>query len=117
MRTAATVVQVNGDGSLVLQAGKMKMTAKPGQVRLIEGQPQPKKRAAAPKTGPAPTLHLERRASSELDILGYETLEAESGVENYLDAAVMAKLETVTRDDLMTLTADDVLRARGKLDE
>ena len=96
VRTATTVVQVNGDGSLVLQAGKMKMTAKPGQVRLIEGQPQPKKRAAAPKTGPAPTLHLERRASSELDIRGYETLEAESVVENYLDAAVMAKLETVT---------------------
>ena len=96
VRTAATVVQVNGDGSLVLQAGKMKMTAKPGQVRLIEGQPQVKKQAAAPKAGPAPTLHLERRASSELDIRGYETLEAESVVENYLDAAVMAKLETVT---------------------
>ena len=96
VRTAATVVQVNGDGSLVLQAGKMKMTAKPGQVRLIEGQPQVKKQAAAPKPGPAPTLHLERRASSELDIRGYETLEAESVVENYLDAAVMAKLETVT---------------------
>ena len=96
VRTAATVVQVNGDGSLVLQAGKMKMTAKPRQVRLIEGQPQVKKQAAAPKTGPAPTLHLERRASSELDIRGYETLEAESVVENYLDAAVMAKLETVT---------------------
>ncbi len=96
VRTAATVVQVNGDGSLVLQAGKMKMTAKTGQVRLIEGQPQVKKQAAAPKTGPAPTLHLERRASSELDIRGYETLEAESVVENYLDAAVMAKLETVT---------------------
>ena len=29
----------------------------------------------------------------------------------------LAKLGTVTRDDLMTLTADDVLRARGKLDE
>ena len=96
VRTAATVVQVNGDGSLVLQAGKMKMTAKPGQVRLIEGQPQAKKQAAAPKTGPAPSLHLERRASSELDIRGYETLEAESVVEHYLDAAVMAKLETVT---------------------
>ena len=96
VRTAATVVQVNGDGSLVLQAGKMKMTAKPGQVRLIEGQPQVKKQAAAPKTGPAPSLHLERRASLELDIRGYETLEAESVVENYLDAAVMAKLETVT---------------------
>ena len=96
VRTAATVVQVNGDGSLVLQAGKMKMTAKPGQVRLIEGQPQQKKQPMAPKTTPAPTLHLERRASSELDIRGYETLEAESVVENYLDAAVMAKLETVT---------------------
>ena len=96
VHTAATVVQVNGDGSLVLQAGKMKMTAKPGQVRLIEGQPQAKKQAAVPKAGTAPTLHLERRASSELDIRGYETLEAESVVENYLDAAVMAKLETVT---------------------
>ena len=96
VRTAATVVQVNGDGSLVLQAGKMKMTAKPGQVRLIEGQPQQKKQPMAPKTTPVPTLHLERRASSELDIRGYETLEAESVVENYLDAAVMAKLETVT---------------------
>ena len=96
VRTAATVVQVNGDGSLVLQAGKMKMTAKPGQVRLIEGQPQHKKQPMAPKTTPVPTLHLERRASSELDIRGYETLEAESVVENYLDAAVMAKLETVT---------------------
>ena len=96
VRTAATVVQVNGDGSLVLQAGKMKMTAKPGQVRLIEGQPQQKKQPMAPKATPTPTLHLERRASSELDIRGYETLEAESVVENYLDAAVMAKLETVT---------------------
>ena len=29
----------------------------------------------------------------------------------------LAKLEMVTRDDLMTITPDDVLRARGKLDE
>ena len=97
VRTAATVVQVNGDGSLVLQAGKMKMTAKPGQVRLLEEQTRQKaKQQAAPRTTPAPQLRLERRASSELDIRGYETLEAESVVENYLDAAVMAKLETVT---------------------
>ena len=74
----------------------MKMTAKRGQVRLIEGQPQQKMQPMAPKTTPVPTLHLERRARSELDIRGYETLEAESVVENYLDAAVMAKLETVT---------------------
>ena len=97
VRTAATVLQVSGDGSLVLQAGKMKMTAKPGQVRLLEEQTRQKaKQQAAPRTTPAPQLRLERRASSELDIRGYETLEAESVVENYLDAAVMAKLETVT---------------------
>ena len=97
VRTAATVVQVNGDGSLVLQAGKMKLTARPEQVRLPEEQTQQKKKQQpAPRTTPAPQLRLERRASSELDIRGYETLEAESVVENYLDAAVMAKLETVT---------------------
>ena len=97
VRTAATVLQVSGDGSLVLQAGKMKMKAKPGQVRLLEEQTRQKaKQQAAPRTTPAPQLRLERRASSELDIRGYETLEAESVVENYLDAAVMAKLETVT---------------------
>ena len=97
VRTAATVLQVNGDGSLVLQAGKMKLTARPEQVRLLEEQTQQKKKQQpAPRTTPAPQLCLERRASSELDIRGYETLEAESVVENYLDAAVMAKLETVT---------------------
>ena len=97
VRTAATVLQVNGDGSLVLQAGKMKLTARPEQVRLPEEQTQQKKKQQpAPRTTSAPQLRLERRASSELDIRGYETLEAESVVENYLDAAVMAKLETVT---------------------
>ena len=97
VRTAATVLQVNGDGSLVLQAGKMKLTARPEQVRLPEEQTQQKKKQQpAPRATPAPQLRLERRASSELDIRGYETLEAESVVENYLDAAVMAKLETVT---------------------
>ena len=97
VRTAATVLQVNGDGSLVLQAGKMKLTARPEQVRLPEEQTQQKKKQQpAPRTTPAPQLRLERRASSELDIRGYETLEAESVVENYLDAAVMAKLDTVT---------------------
>ena len=97
VRTAATVLQVNGDGSLVLQAGRMKLTARPEQVRLPEEQTQQKKKQQpAPRATPAPQLRLERRASSELDIRGYETLEAESVVENYLDAAVMAKLETVT---------------------
>ena len=35
-------------------------------------------------------------APRELDIRGRESLEAEAVVENYIDAAVMAHLETVT---------------------
>ena len=93
VKMAASVLAVNNDGTLLLQAGKMKMTVKAQQVRLPEGQP--KKKPAAP-VGGSPKLNLQPRASSELDIRGYETLEAESVVENYIDSAVMAKLGTVT---------------------
>ena len=87
------VLAVNGDGTLLLQAGRMKMTVKAQQVRLLEGAPKKSKPAPSPS---AATLNTVSRASSELDIRGYETLEAESVVENYLDSAVMAKLGTVT---------------------
>ena len=87
-------VQPEPDGTLLLQAGKMKMTVKAQQVRLPEGQP--KKKPAAPASGGSAKLNLQSRAASELDIRGYETLEAESVVENYIDSAVMAKLGTVT---------------------
>lgn len=93
MKMAATVLAVNGDGTLLLQAGRMKMTVKAQQVRLLEGAPKKSKPAPSPS---AATLNTVSRASSELDIRGYETLEAESVVENYLDSAVMAKLGTVT---------------------
>ena len=93
VKMAATVLAVNGDGTLLLQAGRMKMTVKAQQVRLLEGAPKKFKPAPSPS---AATLNTVSRASSELDIRGYETLEAESVVENYLDSAVMAKLGTVT---------------------
>ena len=94
VKMAALVLAVNNDGTLLLQAGKMKMTVKAQQVRLPEGQP--KKKPAAPASGGSAKLNLQSRAASELDIRGYETLEAESVVENYIDSAVMAKLGTVT---------------------
>ena len=94
VKMAASVLAVNNDGTLLLQAGKMKMTVKALQVRLPEGQP--KKKPAAPSSGGSAKLNLQSRAASELDIRGYETLEAESVVENYIDSAVMAKLGTVT---------------------
>ena len=100
VKTAATVLNVNGDGSMLLQAGKMKMTVKAGQVRLLESAEEIEKRkkqaAAAQRKNVSPQIQLAARAASELDIRGMETLEAESVVENYIDAAVMAKLGTVT---------------------
>ena len=101
VRTGATVLTVNGDGTLLLQAGKMKMTVKAAQVRLLETAEEVEKKkkqseTARQRSGPAVSINTAARASAELDIRGLETLEAESVVENYLDAASRAKLGTVT---------------------
>ena len=72
------------DRGTTLPAGTGTMTSRP---------PAPSR---ATMSSSAATLNTVSRASSELDIRGYETLEAESVVENYLDSAVMAKLGTVT---------------------
>ena len=95
---AAEVLTVNADGSLVLQAGKMKMTVKRGQVRLLETaeEIQKKKKQQSRAQSSSPKIQLASRAASELDSRGYATLEAESVVDNYIDSAVMAKLGSVT---------------------
>ena len=102
VRTGAAVLAVNGDGTLLLQAGKMKMTVKAGQVRLLETAEEieeKKKQAArsrAANGGGTVQINTGARVSAELDIRGLETLEAESVVENYLDAAQRSKLGSVT---------------------
>ncbi len=98
VRMGAQVVAVNGDGTLLLQAGKMKMTVKAAQVRLLETAEEIEKKnkqRVISQTASA-QVRIAARAASELDIRGMETLEAESVVENYIDSAVMAKLGTVT---------------------
>ena len=79
----------------------MKMTVKAAQVRLLETAEEIEKKkkqsaAAQQRSGPAVSINTGARASAELDIRGLETLEAESVLDNYIDAAVMAHLETVT---------------------
>ncbi len=79
----------------------MKMTVKAAQVRLLETAEEieeKKKQAAKSRAASGGTVQINSgaRASAELDIRGLETLEAESVVENYLDAAQRAKLGTVT---------------------
>ena len=97
VRTPAEVVSVGKDGTLQLKAGVLKMKAKAGEVRLIEDDER-----AARKKNPSVSIRqnadraLRTSASRELDIRGLETLEAESVVENFLSAAVMGHLDTVT---------------------
>ena len=97
VRQNAEVVSVGSDGTLQLKAGVLKMKAKADEVRLIEDDGR-----AAKKKNPTVSIRqnadraLRASASRELDIRGMETLEAESVVENFLSAAVMGRLDTVT---------------------
>ena len=97
VKTPAEVVSVGKDGSLQLKSGILKMKAKADEVRLIEDDER-----AARKKAPAVTIRqnadraLRASAARELDIRGMETLEAESVVDNFISAAVMGRLETVT---------------------
>ncbi len=96
VRTLAEVVSVGSDGTLQLKAGILKMTVKASEVRLIEDD---ERRAKAPKTAisrPSARTLRTVAAASELDIRGMETLEAEGVVEQFIDSAVMGRLETVT---------------------
>ena len=97
VRQPAEVVSVGKDGTLQLKAGALKMKAKADEVRLIEDD----ERAAQKKKAVVSISHnaarqLRTSAARELDIRGLETLEAEGVVENFLSAAVMGHLDTVT---------------------
>ncbi len=97
VRTPAEVVSVSKDGILQLKSGILKMKAKADEVRLIEDDER-----AAKKKNSAVTIRqnadraLRTSAARELDIRGLETLEAEGVVENFISAAVMGHLDTVT---------------------
>ncbi len=95
VRTPAEVVSVSRDGTLQLKSGILKMKASDAEVRLIEDDERAARKPAAPARQGAPRP-LRAAASRELDIRGLETLEAEAVVENFLSAAVMGKLDTVT---------------------
>ena len=97
VRQPAEVVSVGKDGTLQLKAGALKMKAKADEVRLIEDDERAaQKKKAAVSISHNAARQLRTSASRELDIRGLETLEAEGVVENFLSAAVMGHLDTVT---------------------
>ena len=93
-KTKATVTAVSGD-KLWLAVGSMKMSVSAKDVRLVEDA-QTREKAAAKRQAQVVRLAGERRASSEVDIRGMMSDEAELRVEQYLDHALMSHLNSVT---------------------
>ncbi len=91
MGTKATVLEVGSGGQLKLEAGILKITAKQKEVRVLEGV-----KAEKPNIPKASKRSLNLKpTASEVDLRGMESLEALAVAEQFLDAAVMGKLETV----------------------
>ena len=95
MGTRATVLSVNKDGSLQLQAGILKISAKQEEVRVVEGETQAQKEARRIVTRAEHTLRT-AAVPSQIDLRGMMTDEAIAVLERFLDTAMMGKLETVT---------------------
>ena len=87
----ATVLSVTKDGNLELQAGIMKLTAKPDEVALLENQPQ----GNAKKIIEHKARELKAAASPELDIRGMAADEAMPVLDQFLDSAYLANLPSV----------------------
>ena len=90
--TKASVIAINKDGSYELQAGIMKMTAKPDEVYLIEQTMQPSVRKYIEQS------NRELRsvaAVPELDLRGMTADEALPVLDVFLDNAFLANLPSV----------------------
>lgn len=96
MGTRASVIAVNKDGSLQLQAGILKITAKQEEVRVVEDAGGGGKKQAAQIAQRAEHKLRALGASPEVDLRGMMTDEAILALDRFLDSAVMGRLETVT---------------------
>ena len=93
--TQASVLSVNKDGVLQLQAGILRITAKQDEVRVVEGETQSQKAA---KQYIRRTEHKLRSlgAKAEVDLRGMTTDEAEMTLAQFLDRAMVSNLTQVT---------------------
>ena len=93
--TRAQVLEVNKDGSLQLQAGILKISAKQSEVRVVDA---PKHNAQKQMRRMVRRVQSQVRASGarpELDIRGMTGDEGVAMVDRFLDDAVLAHLTTV----------------------
>mgnify|MGYP004553968065 FL=1 len=89
--TRASVLAINKDGSYQLQAGIMKVTARPDEVYLIEETQQQVKKIIERSQ----RTFRNQGASSELDLRGMSADEAVATLSVFLDTAMLANLSSV----------------------
>lgn len=91
--TKASVIAINKDGSYQLQAGILKMTARPDEVYLLEQEnPYQQKGGRPAYSGREMKLTA---MPTEVDLRGMDSVEAICVMERYLDEAMRANLRTV----------------------
>ena len=91
--TKASVIAINKDGSLQLQAGILKMNAKLDEVYLLENMNPYKEKSGRP-------AHSGREMKmsamqSEVDLRGMDSVEAICVLERYMDEAMRSNLQSV----------------------
>ena len=91
--TKASVIAINKDGTYQLQAGILKINAKPDEIYLLENDNPYRAKAAHP-------AHSGREmkttaTSSEVDLRGMDSLEAIAVLDRYLDEAMRSNLQSV----------------------
>lgn len=91
--TKASVLAINKDGTLQLQAGILKLNAKTDEVYLLENENAYKPKVKRPAhSGKEMNLYA---ISSEIDLRGMDSIEAVCVLERYLDEAMRSNLKTV----------------------
>ena len=95
MGTKASVIAVNKDGSLQLQAGILKITAKQEEVRVVEGSDAKAQKDAKRIIRQAEHKLRTAGASYEVDLRGMMVDEALASLDIFLDNALLAHLESV----------------------
>ena len=91
--TKASVIAINKDGTYQLQAGILKLTAKPEEVYLLENENPYQAKGGRPAHS-GREMRMEAM-SNEVDLRGMDTVEAICVLDNYLDSAMRANLSSV----------------------
>ena len=91
--TKASVIAINKDGTYQLQAGVLKLTAKPDEVYLLEQHnPYEQKKIRPAHSGREMKLSA---MATEVDLRGMDSVEAVCVLERYLDEAMRSNLRSV----------------------